>query len=298
MRDGRALKIGLLAVLFVGGLAAQPGFAKNARGSEHAGGRVAEQPVQRAHRESGEPPKVDITSHAPARNDKIGRQSGSAPPEPTSNSINTAATRGNKPSDIDTRITVQPSQFGRSANPNSERAKNKTTESASARNLYHRRTLQGSARNAIGLSISPRENPGPYGTRPNRLAVSPPAQTQAAPSAATSRPGSIGVPLHPYVPSPHPSVVPPAANRGAVNGTGLAGRMRVRGTRRVRTGGYRIAGSLPLMAVGWPALTSGAVPRSTSRTLAKMPTAALGSRQIGGPKAVAGINGTTINLKR
>jgi anti-sigma-K factor RskA len=43
---------------------------------------------------------------------------------------------------------------------------------------------------------------------------------------------------------------------------------------RVRKGGYRMAGSLPLMAVGWPALTSGAVPRSTSRTLAKMPTAA------------------------
>jgi hypothetical protein len=275
-----ALKIGL-AILLIGSLAVRPGFAKGARGGQHADdGKAAARPAETgagqapsAEDKGGGAAKADTTLHAPARND-TDRRSGPASPEPDAS--NKDAPRG-KPGDIDTRITVQPRRLGKSAKPNNGHAK--TIESPIARNLYHRRTLSSvprapnpPVRNAIGLPVSPRGNVGPRGgmpvrnaiglpvsprgdvgprdgMHPNSLAVPPSAVPAVVPGSATGRLTGVGGGLDRRVPNAYPSITSPAAGRGAINGTGLAHRN-------------------------------------------------LGPPQIGGPKtSVAGLNGTMIKPK-
>ncbi len=189
-QGNRALKIGL-ALLLVGSMAVQPGFAKGGKGS----GRVL---TKSAARPSEPGAKQMPQSQVPAKAD----------------SARTPVTReGDKPSDIDTPITVPPRRLGKSLNPNIGQIK-----PLSPSNPYHQRTLSAlprvpysSVRNAIGLPISPRANVGPVdGLHPNGLRPVRPLVSPAVPNSATRR-----------VVVPYPNFASP---RGAISGTGLAPR--------------------------------------------------------------------------
>jgi hypothetical protein len=219
--------IGLLVIPLIGSLGVQPGFAKGGKSIGHAYVKAAARPSgtdakQAPHSENQRPAKTD-TAH-------------------------TTVTRGGeRPSDIDTRITVQPRRLGKSINPNTRYAH--PAELPFARNPYHPRTLSAPprapyspTRNAIGLPISPPGTVGPLdGSHPNSLRASPSVLSPAVPNTATGRPVGRAI----AVSRSTPNFVTPGAGRGAISGTGLAPRHQ-------------------------------------------------GPSQIGRPKAVVGINGTTI----
>jgi hypothetical protein len=212
-------------------MAAQPGFAKGGKSAGHAYVKSAARPSgtgakQAPHSENQGPAKTD-TAHT------------------------TVPRSGDRPSDIDTRITVQPRRLGKSANPNTGHAH--PAELPFARSLYHPRILSAlprapyqPIRNAIGLPIPPRGTVGSRdGSHPNSLHASPSVVSPAVPNNATGRLVGTGS----AVPRSTPNFVTPAAGRGTISGTGLAPRHQ-------------------------------------------------GPSQIGRPKAVAGINGTTIKPVR
>jgi hypothetical protein len=190
-----AFRIGLLAILLLGSMAVQPGFAKSGKSTGRVLAKSAARPSESGAKQppQGEnqgPGKADI-AHIPVTRD------------------------GDKLNDIETRITVQPRRLGKSLNPNIGHA----NALSFARNPYHPRTLSAlprvpysPVRNAIGLPISPRASLGPgdglhpTGLRPVRPLVSP-----AVPNSATGR-----------VVAPHPT--PSFVSPSAINGTGLASR--------------------------------------------------------------------------
>jgi hypothetical protein len=207
-----AFKIGLLVILLVCSMAAQPGFTKGGKSTAHGYGKSAAGGAKQTPQGQTQGPAKADTTHTPVTRE------------------------GDKPSDIDTRISVQPRRLGKSLSPNAGHV-----NPLSLANPNHQRTLSAlprapysPARNAIGLPISPRPSVGPgYGLPPNGLRSVHPLVSPAVPNNATGRV---------VAPHPTPSFVSP---RWAINGTGLASRHQ-------------------------------------------------GPPQIGRPKAVAGINGTTI----
>jgi hypothetical protein len=212
-------------------MALEPGFAKGGKSTGHVYVKSAARPSGTGAKQA---PRIE--NEGPAKTD----------------TAHTTVTRsGDRPSDIDTRITVQPRRLGKSVNPNTAHAR--PAELPFARNPYHPRTLSAlprapylPIRNAIGLPISPR---GPVGLRdglhPNSLRASPSVVSPPVANTATGRFVGTGA----AVPRSTPNFVTPGAGRGAINGTGLAPRHQ-------------------------------------------------GPSQIGRPKAVAGINGTTIKPVR
>jgi hypothetical protein len=208
-------------------MAVHPGFAKGGKSTGHAYVKSAARPSgtsakQAPHSENQGPAKTD-TAHT------------------------TITRSGDRPSEIDTRITVQPGRLGKSANPNTGHAH--PAELPFARNPYHPRSLSAPPRapyspirNAIGLPISPRGPVGPHDeSHPNSLRASPSVVSPAVPNSTTGRLVGTGAAV--------PRSTPISASRGAISGTGLAPRHQ-------------------------------------------------GPSQIGRPKAVAGINGTTIKAVR
>jgi hypothetical protein len=212
----RTAGMGVLIALVISSAAVQPGFAKGPGHSKSA--------VRPSQSNAKLAPRNENNTHVPPK---------------------TNATRGaDKPPEIDTRITVQPPHFGKSVNPN-------VKPLPIVRNPYHPRTLSAlprasnpAARNAIGVSILPRETLGARnGAHLPTSPVSP-----AIPRSATGRVAGVSG-VHGRGPLSPSNVLSPGASRGVISGTGLA-------------------------------------PRH------------LGPPQIGGPKAVAGINGTTIKPRR
>jgi hypothetical protein len=135
-----ALKIGLLVIPLICGMAVHPGFAKGGKSIGHSY-------VKSAARPSGTSAKQAL-------------HSGNQGPAKTDTAHTTVAHSGDRPSDNDTRITVQPRRLGKSLNPNT----GPPAELPFARKPYHPRTLSAlprapytAIRNAIGLPISPRE---------------------------------------------------------------------------------------------------------------------------------------------
>ncbi len=192
----------LLVILAIGGMGAQPVFAKGGRGLGH----VAAKSVRLSEPRAKPALRGDNTPQGSAKAD----------------AAHAAVTRGvDKPSEIDTRISVQPRLPGKRVNPNK----------SVAQAPYPRRTLSAPprmqsppVRNAIGLPISPRGNLGPI-TRlhPNNLPGSRSVMAPAVPNnMANSSPRIGDTPER--LPRPTPSVVSPPASRGAINGTGLANR--------------------------------------------------------------------------
>ena len=226
-----AFKIGLLVIALICGMAVHPGFAKGGKSTGHAY-------VKSAARPSGTSAK-----QAP--------HSGNQGPAKTDTAHTTVTHSGDRPSDIDTRITVQPRRLGKSANPNTGHAH--PAELPLARNPYHPRNLSAlprapysPIRNAIGLPISPRGTVGPRdGSHPNSLRAAPSVVSPAVPNSTAGR--LVGTSA--AVPRSAPIFVTPGAGRGAISGTGRAPRHQ-------------------------------------------------GPSQVGRPKAVAGINGTTIKPVR
>jgi hypothetical protein len=223
-----AFRIGVLVIPLICIMAAQPGFAKGGKSTGDAYVKSATRPSgtgakQAPHSENQGPAKTD-TAHT------------------------TVTRTGDRPSDIDTRITVQPRRLGKSVYPNSGHAH--PAELPFARNPYHPRTLSAlplapysPIRNAIGLPISPRGTVGPRaGSHPNSLRAFPSVVSPTVPNSATGRLVGTGA-------AATPNFISPGASRGAISGTGLAPRHQ-------------------------------------------------GPSQIGRPKAVAGINGTTIKPVR
>jgi hypothetical protein len=211
----RTFKMGFLIALAISSAAVQSGFAK---GAGHVHSKSAVRPSQPNAKVV---PRSENNTQVPAK---------------------TNAIRGvDKPPQIDTRISVQPPHFGKSLN--------RVNPLPIVRNPYHPRTLSAlpraskpPVRNAIGISILPRENVGTRnGVHPNGLRASP--VSPAIPRSSTGLAGASGIKERgPHLPT---YVASPGASRGVISGTGLAARH-------------------------------------------------LGPPQIGGPKAVAGINGTTI----
>jgi hypothetical protein len=206
------------------------GFAKGGKSIGHAY-------VKSAARPSG----TSAKQAPPSRNQG---------PAKTDTAHTTVRHSGDRPSDIDTRIAVQPRRLAKSANPNTGHA---PAELPFARKTYHPRTLSAlprapypPIRNAIGLPISPRGTVGPRdGPYQNSLRASPSLLSPTVPNTATDRLIGTGT----AVLRSTPNFVMPGASRAAISGTGLAPRHQ-------------------------------------------------GPPQIGRPKAVAGINGTTIKPVR
>jgi hypothetical protein len=226
-RRRHAFTIGLLVIPLICSMAVYPGFAKGGKSTGHAY-------VKSAARPSGTSAK-----QAP--------HSGNQGPAKTDTAHTTVTRSGDRPSDIDTRITVQPRRLGKSVIPDTGHPH------PVERNPYHPRTLSAlphapysPIRNAIGLPISPRGTVGPRdGSHPNSFRASPTLVSPAVPNTATSRLIGTGT----AVPRSTPNFVTLGAGGGAISGTGLAPRHQ-------------------------------------------------GPSQIGRPKAVAGINGTTIKPVR
>jgi hypothetical protein len=230
-----AFEIGLLVTLLIGSVAVQPGFSKGGRGAGHVYGKSAARPSESGARQALRGDNIQ----GPAKADVA----------------HTAVTRyADKPSDIDTRITVQPRRLGKSVTPNTGNAK--PAQTSLARSQYRPRTLSAlpraptpPVRNAIGLPISPRGSFGPgNGLHPNSLFASRSFVSPAVPNGATGRLAGIGGAVE-RVPHFTPNFVSPGASRGAISGTGLTARRQ-------------------------------------------------GLTQIGGPKSVVGINGTTMKPAR
>jgi hypothetical protein len=197
-----AFKIGLLVIPLIGSMAVESGFAKGGKSAGHAYVKSAARPSgtsakQAPHSENQRPAKTD-TAHP------------------------TVTRSGDRPSDIDTRISLQPRRLGKSASPNTGHAH--PAELPLARNPYHPRNLSAlprapysPIRNAIGVPISPRGTVGRRdGSHPNSLGASPSVVSHAVPNTATSRLVGTGVPRS------TPNFVTPGTGRGAISGTGLA----------------------------------------------------------------------------
>jgi len=192
-----AFKIGLLVILLVCSMAAQPGFTKGGKSTAHGYGKSAAGGAKQTPQGQTQGPAKADTTHTPVTRE------------------------GDKPSDIDTRITVQPRRLGKSLSPNAGHV-----NPLSLANPNHQRTLSAlprapysPARNAIGLPISPRPSVGPgYGLPPNGLRSVHPLVSPAVPNNATGR-----------VVAPHPT---PSFDRPVGLSTGRDWRLAIKGRRR------------------------------------------------------------------
>jgi hypothetical protein len=188
--------IRILFILLIGSAGLQPGFAKGGRGPGHvysnssaARPSSSAKPALRGANNTQVPVKAD-TAH-------------------------TAVPRGtDKPRDIDTRISVQPRQLGKSVNP--------SVKPLSV-NPYHPRALSAlpkaptsSARNAIGIPIPPRGNVTARNrSRPNSPIAAP--SVRSLPHSSNNRVAGVGGVLD-HMPHSPLNVVSAAASRGVISG--------------------------------------------------------------------------------
>lgn len=232
----RRLKIGfqLVTIVLFGTLAIGSVFAEEAASRAHGDGKAsapsAEPSDSRSHtREDGGggAAKAD-DRHTPRGDDNRSPQGEPARGETNEpgKGVNTGTPGGENRNDIDTRISVQPRRLG--AKPDKGGAKT-TIESPAARD-HHRRMLSvprapvPPVRNAVGVPVPQHGNMERRDiAHPNSLAA-----PHNSPAGATVVPGSTGshvtkveAGVDRHVPNANPVVTPPAANRGAITGTGL-----------------------------------------------------------------------------
>jgi hypothetical protein len=235
LQEPQGLKIafGLAAIVLCAIVATQPGLAAEAA-SAHGDGKASKPSIP--SRESGSSKSIDENAErgtkagdkGPARGNDGGTQQGErgrTETGATGKSLDTGAPGKTSPSDIDTRISVQPRRLG--AKPGMAGAKS-AIGSPLTRRLQRPipptpRMPNVPVRNALGVPVQPLANTERRDlNRPHAPAA--PAGATAAPSSAGSRVTRVEGPADHRVPTTNPVIVPPVANRAAINGTGLTPR--------------------------------------------------------------------------
>jgi hypothetical protein len=175
MRTQCDRSLGILIIVLIASAGLQPGFAKGGRGAGHVYNKSAARPSS-----SAKPvPQGANNAQVPVKAD----------------TAHNAVPRGaDKPSDIDTRISVQPRLPEKRVVPNGVNAK---AGLSNIRNPYHPRTLSAlppppnlPVRNAIGVPILPR---GSLGSRDSLHPIPPTVASSAVPNSAAGRLAGIGV---------------------------------------------------------------------------------------------------------
>jgi hypothetical protein len=226
--------LGFAAIVLCAILAMRPGLAAEAA-SAHGDGKASKPSMPSG--ESGSSKSIDENAErgatktgdkGPARGNDGGTQQGErgrTETGATGKSLDTGAPGKTGPSDIDTRISVQPRRLG--AKP--DKAAGKTAiGSPLARRLQRPipptpRMPNVPVRNALGVPVQQRANTERRDLgRP--FAPAAPGGVTAAPSSAGSNVTGVEGPADHRVPTTNPVVVPPGPNRGAINGTGLTHR--------------------------------------------------------------------------
>jgi hypothetical protein len=226
--------LGLAAIVLSAILATRPGFAEEPASTAHGDGKASTSPMPSGESSSRGSVNEDAGRGAAKADDKRpargneGRiqqgDRGRTEPGATEKGLDTGAPGATNPSDIDTRISVQPRRLG--AKP--DKAAGKTAiGSPLARRLQ--RQIPPTPRmpnvpvNALGVPVQQRANTERRDlSRPYAPAA--PAGATAAPSSAGSHVTRVEGPADHRVPTTNPVIVPPVANRAAINGTGLTRR--------------------------------------------------------------------------
>ena len=226
----RRLKISvhLAAIVLLGTLMMRPGFAEDAGSGAHGDGKASTSGESNAGRapgsEGGGGGAAKPDAHAP-RGDE-GKAHDGAPPagNETVKDANPSAPSGKDAGAAD--INIAPSRHLDKKNKIGE---GKSAIQSATPNL-HRRMLSvphpphPAVRNAIGVPVPQHKDAERHDSlRPNSLAVphNTPAGTAVAPGAAGSHLTKVEGGVDHHVPNANPIITPPAANRGAISGTGL-----------------------------------------------------------------------------
>ena len=227
-----------LAIALWAALVAQPGFAEEAASTAHGDSKASPSPAPSSENSSRRSVDEDAGKGAvkaddkrPSRGDDGRTQQGDrghVETHATGKNPDTGAPSASNPTDIDTRISVQPRRLG--AKPDRGRS---AIESPLSRRLQRQtapvpRNPNVPVRNAIGVSV---QQPA---SAERRDLIRPHAPAAAAPAASVGAPAvpsnagihfnrADGSPDH-HIAITTPAIVPPVANRAAINGTGLTHR--------------------------------------------------------------------------
>jgi hypothetical protein len=229
---GPKIGIRLATIVLLGALMIRPGFAEDARSGAHGDGKAAASGDSNAARApsggNAGGGAANPESHAPRGDDSKAHDGAPPAGNETAKDANPSAPGGKEMGAIDTSIA--PSRRldkknrigeGKSAN-----------ESAATRNLHRRmlsvpRPAHPAVRNAIGVPLPQHKEAERHDSaHPNSPAIphNAPAGTVVVPGAAGSHLTKIESGVDHRQPSANPVITPPAANRGAISGTGLAHR--------------------------------------------------------------------------
>ena len=223
-----------LAIALWAALVAQPGFAEEAASTAHGDSKASPSPAPSSENSSRRSVDEDVGKGAakaddkhPSRGDDGRTQQGDrghVETHATGKNPDTGAPSASNPTDIDTRISVQPRRLG--AKPDRGRS---AIESPLSRRLQRQtapvpRNPNVPVLNAIGVPVQqPAHAERRDFTRPAPVAMAP-----ATPAGATAVPSNAGIHINRAEGAPDhhiaittPAIVPPVANRAAINGTGL-----------------------------------------------------------------------------
>jgi hypothetical protein len=238
LRESHRLKIGfgLAAIALCAILTTQPGFAAEAA-TAHGDGKASpsvapsgESSPRKSLDEDATKGVTNADDKRSARGDEGRIQQGDrgrTEPGAMEKSLDTGAPGATNPTDIDTRISVQPRRLG--GKPDKVGGKS-AIGLPLARKLQRPtpptpRMLNVPVRNALGVPVQQHERRDL--SRPHAPAAAAPAGSVGA----TAVPSNAGIHTNRAEGSPDhrgaittPAIVPPLANRAAINGTGLTNR--------------------------------------------------------------------------
>jgi hypothetical protein len=231
-RHGLRTGLYLLALVLIGTLAVRTVFAGEAASRGHGDGSGS------AARGDGKgsPPPAGESGDRPSSGGHSGEGAAKGDAQPSSSDDHKgqksgASDRGETPKD--TGPSAPPAKDSISAEPSFEpsrrldKSKSKIGgDNAAARPNFSRRLSPrpqpqppNSVRNAIGVTLPAHENVERRDSaHPSSTITHPPVAAPVAPGNVTGRLGKTEGASHPIS---NPVVTPPAANRGAINGTGL-----------------------------------------------------------------------------
>jgi hypothetical protein len=230
LRDRLKLGFHLLAIVLLSALTLRPGLAEHAARDAHAGSKASKSGEPSGSRSpAGEDAgrgAAKPDAHAP-HGDDVKHHEGTPPGgNETVKDVNPSVPGGKDSGAIDTNIA--PSRR-LDKKPNKIEEGKSTIESPATRDLRRRMlsvppTPSHPARNAIGVPVPQHESVDRRDiAHPNSVAAPPksPAGTTAVPASTGSHVTKAEAGVDHHVPNANPIITPPAANRGAITGTGL-----------------------------------------------------------------------------
>jgi hypothetical protein len=215
------------AIVLIGALAVGTAFAEEAASGAHGGdAKASAAPAEASGDKSsskgsgGEGAKGDAQpSHG---DDGKGHQSGSTEPSGTAKDAGPSVQTGKDLSNAD--LHAEPARrLDKGKKPGDNATLQSQSKQGPSRRLSPVPQAPSPVRNAIGVIVPAPNHAEPHDAVHQTPAAphAPVATTPAVPGSATARLGKPELTNHP---TPNPVVTPPAANRGAINGTSITPR--------------------------------------------------------------------------